>query len=260
MLRSLEVAKTGLEAQQTLLDVVSNNLANVSTSGYKKSRAVFQDLLYDIVRAPGAASSQTTLVPTGLQLGNGSVVVGTSRNFTQGTTVVTGNPFDLAISGPGFFQIQLPNGTTGYTRDGTFKLNADGALVTNDGYLVLPQLTVTGVTPDTVAIGRDGLATGLDFNGVVQQIGQVQIASFINPPGLRSLGGNLYAETTASGQAVTGNPGINGLGELTQKALENSNVNVAEELVNLITAQRAFEVASRAISSSDQILQKLGQL
>lgn len=260
MLRSLAVAKTGLEAQQTLLDVVSNNLANVSTSGYKKSRAVFQDLLYDIVRSPGAASSQTTLLPTGLQLGNGSAVVGTARNFTQGTTVVTGNPFDLAISGPGFFQVQLPNGNLAYTRDGTFKLNADGALVTNDGFLVIPQLTVTGVTPDSVAVGRDGLATGLDATGAVQQIGQIQIASFINPPGLRSLGGNLYAETTASGQAITGNPGANGQGEITQKALENSNVNVAEELVNLITAQRAFEIASRAITSSDQILQKLGQL
>jgi len=260
MLRSLQVAKTGLEAQQTLLDVVSNNLANVSTTGYKKSRAVFQDLLYDIVRAPGAASSQTTLLPTGLQLGNGSAVVGTSRNFTQGTTVITGNPFDLAITGPGFFQVQLPNGNTAYTRDGTFKLNADGALVTNDGFLVIPQLTVTGVTPDSVTVGRDGLVTGVDSTGASQQIGQIQIASFINPAGLRSLGSNLYGETVASGQAVTGNPGSNNLGEIAQKTLENSNVNVAEELVNLITAQRAFEVASRAISSSDQILQKLGQL
>jgi flagellar basal-body rod protein FlgG len=260
MLRSLEVAKTGLEAQQALLDVVSNNLANVSTTGFKRSRAVFQDLLYDTVRAPGGASSQTTTLPTGLQLGNGAQILGTSRNFTQGTTVITGNPFDLSISGPGFFQVQLPNGTTAYTRDGNFKLNADGALVSIDGFLVLPQITINGITPDTVTVGRDGLVTGFDATGALQQIGQIQIANFINPAGLRSLGGNLYAETTASGQAVTGNPSLNGLGEITQKALENSNVNVAEELVNLITAQRAFEVASRAISSSDQILQKLGQL
>lgn len=260
MLRSLQVAKTGLEAQQTLLDVVSNNLANVSTTGYKKSRAVFQDLLYDTVRSPGAASSQTTLLPTGLQLGNGSAVVGTARNYTPGSTVLTGNPFDLSIVGQGFFQVQLPNGNIAYTRDGTFKLNADGAVVTSDGYLLTPQLTVTGVVPDSVSIGRDGLATGIDTTGATQQIGQLQIASFINPAGLRALGNNLFAETTASGQAVTGNPGANGLGETLQKSLENSNVNVAEELVNLITAQRAFEVASRAISSSDQILQKLGQL
>jgi len=260
MLRSLEVAKTGLEAQQAQLDVVSNNLANVSTTGFKKSRAVFQDLLYDNIRAPGSASSQTSTLPAGLQLGNGSQVIGTSRNFTPGTTVVTGNPFDLSISGPGFFQVQLPNGTSAYTRDGTFKLNADGAMVTIDGYLVTPQITVSGITPDSVAVGRDGLVTGFDSTGQLQQIGQVQIASFINQAGLRALGGNLYAETTASGQAVTGNPGANGLGEITQKSLENSNVNVAEELVNLISAQRAFEIASRAISSSDQILQKLGQL
>jgi flagellar basal-body rod protein FlgG len=260
MLRSLEVAKTGLEAQQAQLDVVSNNLANVSTTGFKKSRAVFQDLLYDNIRAPGSASSQTSTLPAGLQLGNGSQVIGTSRNFTQGTTVVTGNPFDLSISGPGFFQVQLPNGTAAYTRDGTFKLNADGAMVTIDGYPVTPQITVSGITPDTVSIGRDGLVTGFDATGKLQQIGQVQIASFINAAGLRALGGNLYAESTASGQAVTGNPGANGLGEITQKSLENSNVNVAEELVNLISAQRAFEIASRAISSSDQILQKLGQL
>jgi flagellar basal-body rod protein FlgG len=260
MLRSLEVAKTGLEAQQAQLDVVSNNLANVGTTGFKKSRAVFQDLLYDTIRPAGASSSQTTVLPSGLQLGNGSQIVATSRNFTQGTTVITGNPFDMAISGPGFFQAQLPNGTTAYTRDGTFKLNADGALVTNEGFLVTPQITVTGVTPDTVAVSRDGLITGFDNNGALQQVGQLQIATFINPAGLRSLGGNLYAETIASGQAVTGNPGSTGLGEITQKALENSNVNVAEELVNLITAQRAFEIASRAVSSSDQILQKLGQL
>jgi len=260
MLRSLEVAKTGLEAQQAQLDVVSNNLANVSTTGFKKSRAVFQDLLYDNIRAPGSASSQTSTLPAGLQLGNGSQVIGTSRNFTPGTTVVTGNPFDLSISGPGFFQVQLPNGTSAYTRDGTFKLNADGAMVTIDGYPVTPQITVSGITPDSVAIGRDGLVNGFDSTGQLQQIGQVQISSFINQAGLRALGGNLYAETTASGQAVTGNPGANGLGEITQKSLENSNVNVAEELVNLISAQRAFEIASRAISSSDQILQKLGQL
>ena len=260
MLRSLEVAKTGLEAQQTMLDVVSNNLANLNTSGFKKVRAVFQDLVYDTLRSPGAATSQTTFLPTGLQLGNGSQVVGTARNFTPGTVIVTGNPFDFSINGPGFFQVQLPNGTVAYTRDGTFKLDANGALVTNDGFPVVPQITVAGVTPETVAFGRDGVGTGLDANGGSQQIGQIQVVSFINPAGLRALGGNLFAESTASGQPVVGTPGLNGLGEIGQKQLENSNVNVAEELVNLISAQRSFEIASRAISSSDQILQKLGQL
>ena len=152
---ALHVAKTGLNAQQQRMSVISNNLANVSTTGFKKSRAVFQDLLYDNIRAPGSASSQTSTLPAGLQLGNGSQVIGTSRNFTPGTTVVTGNPFDLSISGPGFFQVQLPNGTSAYTRDGTFKLNADGAMVTIDGYPVTPQITVSGITPDSVAIGRE---------------------------------------------------------------------------------------------------------
>ncbi|NDD15284.1 MAG: flagellar hook-basal body complex protein, partial [Betaproteobacteria bacterium] len=174
--------------------------------------------------------------------------------------IVTGNPFDFSINGPGFFQVQLPNGTVAYTRDGTFKLDANGALVTNDGFPVVPQITVAGVTPETVTFGRDGVGTGLDANGNSQQIGQIQVVSFINPPGLRALGGNLFAESTASGQPVVGTPGLNGLGEIGQKQLENSNVNVAEELVNLISAQRSFEIASRAISSSDQILQKLGQL
>ncbi|NDC76247.1 flagellar hook-basal body complex protein, partial [bacterium] len=186
MLRSLEVAKTGLEAQQTMLDVVSNNLANLNTSGFKKVRAVFQDLVYDTVRSPGAATSQTTFTPTGLQLGNGSEVVGTARNFTPGTVIVTGNTFDFSINGPGFFQVQLPNGTVAYTRDGTFKLDSNGALVTNDGFPVVPQITVAGVSPDTVKFGRDGVGTGLDANGNSQQIGQIQVVSFINPPGLRA--------------------------------------------------------------------------
>jgi len=260
MLRSLSVAKTGLEAQQTMLDVVSNNLANLNTAGYKRARAVFQDLIYDTVRAPGSASSQTTFLPTGLQLGNGSQVTGTSRNFTQGTSVVTGNTFDFAVSGPGFFQILLPNGTIAYTRDGTFKLNSEGTLVNSDGFPVQPAITVQGVTPDTIVYARDGTGTALDGQGAIQQLAPLQIATFINPAGLRSIGGNLFLESTASGQPIVGQPSINGLGEIAHKVLENSNVNVAEELVNLITAQRAFEIASRSISSSDDILQRLGQL
>lgn len=260
MIRSLAVAKTGLEAQQNLLDVVSNNLANLNTNGFKRVRSVFQDLVYDTVRAAGSASSQTTFLPTGLQYGNGAQVVGTARNFTQGTSVVTGNTFDFAISGPGFFQVQLPNGTIAYTRDGSFKLNAEGTLVNSDGFPVQPTVTIQGVTPDTVVYARDGTGTALDGQGATQQLTPLQIASFINPAGLRAIGGNLFVESTASGQPIVGQPSINGLGELSQKTLENSNVNVAEELVNLITAQRAFEIASRSISTSDQVLQRLGQL
>lgn len=260
MLRSLAVAKTGLEAQQTMLDVVGNNLANLNTTGFKRIRPVFQDLPYDTVRAPGAASSQTTFLPTGLQLGNGSQVTGTARNFTQGTTVVTGNTFDFAISGPGFFQVLLPNGSIAYTRDGSFKLNNEGTLVSPDGFPIQPAITIQGVTPDTVVYGRDGSGTALDGQNQTQQLAPFQVASFINPAGLRAIGGNLFVETTASGAPIVGQPSINGLGEITHKSLENSNVNVAEELVNLITAQRAFEIASRAVSASDQILQKLGQL
>ncbi len=260
MIRSLWIAKTGLDAQQTQMDVISNNLANVSTSGFKRSRAVFEDLLYQTLRQPGAQSSQQTQLPSGLQIGTGVKPVATERVFTQGNLQLTGNAKDVAIQGNGFFQVLMPDGTTAYTRDGSFQTDSQGQMVTSSGYPVQPAITIPGDAL-SITIARDGTVS------VVQPgspnpvtVGTLQLATFVNPAGLQSLGENLYAETAASGTASANAPGSNGAGVLNQNYVETSNVNVVEELVNMIQTQRAYEINSKAIQTSDQMLQKLTQL
>jgi flagellar basal-body rod protein FlgG len=260
MIRSLWISKTGMEAQQTQLDTISHNLANVSTNGYKKAHAVFEDLIYQNLRQAGANSSEQTQLPTGLQLGLGTRAVATSRNYSQGNLQQTTNNLDIAIKGNGFFQIQLPDGTTGYTRDGSFQVDANGQLVTNNGYPVQPGITVPA-NAQSVTIAADGTVNvTLPGQAAPASIGQIQLASFVNPAGLEPRGQNLYAETAASGNANTGAPTSNGLGALQQGYVETSNVNVVEELVSMIQTQRAYELNSKAIQTSDQMLQKLGQL
>jgi flagellar basal-body rod protein FlgG len=260
MLRSLYIASTGLNAQQTNLDVVSNNLANVSTNGFKKMRPVFQDLLYQTIRQPGAQSSQQTQLPSGFQLGVGVGTVATERIHTQGNLQQTGNSLDVAVQGRGFFQVLMPDGTTSYTRDGSLQMDSTGQLVTASGYPIQPAITIPA-DAQTITIAKDGTVSVLQAgNNTPVTLGQLQLATFVNPTGLQSLGENLYAETASSGTPQVNNPGISGTGLLDQSFVETSNVNVAEELVNMIVAQRAFELNSRAISTSDQMLQRLTQI
>lgn len=261
MIRSLWIAKTGMDAMQMNVDVTSHNLANVSTNGYKRERAVFEDLLYQNLRQPGASSSQQTELPTGLQLGTGARVVATARNFSQGSLQATEGALDLAVNGEGFFQISLPDGTTAYTRDGSFQVDSQGNVVTASGYQIQPALQVPQGTTK-ITVGSDGTVSAiLNSNSAAPvQLGTIQLANFINPPGLQAVGANLYLETAASGAPTTGNPGSNGLGAINQGYVETSNVNVTEELINMIQAQRAYEINSRAISTSDEMLQKLTQL
>ena len=260
MIRSLAIAKTGMEAQQMKLDAISNNLANVSTNGFKRASVVFEDLIYQNLRQAGAASSEQTTLPTGLQVGLGVQPVATTRSFTQGNLQQSSNPLDLAIRGNGFFQIQLPDGTSGYTRDGSFQVDAQGQLVTSAGYAVQPGITIPA-NAQSVTIAADGtVSVTLPGQAQAQQVGQLQLASFVNPAGLEPKGMNLFAETAASGTPNAGAPGANGLGSLQQGYVETSNVNVVEELVSMIQTQRAYELNSKAIQTSDQMLQRLGQL
>ncbi|MBK8064538.1 MAG: flagellar basal-body rod protein FlgG [Betaproteobacteria bacterium] len=260
MIRSLWISKTGLDAQQTNLDVIANNLANVSSNGFKRSRAVFEDMLYQTLRQPGAQSSQQTQVPTGLQVGTGVRPVATERIHTQGNLQQTGNSLDVAINGQGFLQVQLPDGTTGYTRDGSFHTDAQGQIVTSNGYLLQPAITIPP-TALKVTIGSDGTVSVLNSGSVTPtNVGSIQLANFINPAGLQPLGQNLYIETAASGTPQANAPGSNGLGQLNQGYVETSNVNVVEELVSMIQAQRAYEINSKAIQTSDQMLQRLSQI
>jgi len=260
MMRSLWISKTGMEAQQMQLDTISNNLANASTNGYKRAHAVFEDLMYQNLRQAGANSSEQTTLPTGLQAGLGTRAVATARNFSQGNLQQSSNPLDIAIRGNGFFEVQLPDGTTGYTRDGSFQVSATGQLVTNSGYTVQPGITIPA-TAQSVTIGNDGTVTVVVAGqSTPQTVGQLQIANFVNPGGLEPKGQNLYTETAASGTANVGAPGQNGLGSLQQGFVETSNVNVVEELVQMIQTQRAYELNSKAIQTSDQMLQKLASL
>ncbi|HEX5123722.1 MAG TPA: flagellar basal-body rod protein FlgG [Rhodanobacteraceae bacterium] len=255
MFSSLWIAKTGLDAQQTRMAVTSNNLANVNTTGFKRSRAAFEDLMYQNERQPGAQSSQATQVPAGTMVGTGVRVVGTEKLFSQGELVQTNNPLDIAVQGRGMFQVTMPDGTVAYTRDGSFHLNSDGQIVTNSGYPLEPALTVPA-NAQSVTIGSDGtVSVALPGQAAPAQIGTVQTADFINPAGLEARGENLFVETASSGAPQTGTPGLNGLGTITQGSLESSNVNVVEELVNMIETQRAYEMNSKAISASDQMLQ-----
>jgi flagellar basal-body rod protein FlgG len=252
---ALWAAKTGLDAQQTQMTVTANNLANANTTGFKRSRAVFDDLLYQNLAQVGADTSQTTQSPSGLNVGTGVRVVATEKNNTQGSVNNTGNPLDAAVQGLGFFQVLQPNGTLAYTRDGSFQLNAQGQLVTAQGYPVQPAITVpTGA--QSVTIGSDGTVSVLLPNqSTPTTVGTLQLANFINPAGLQDVGGNLSVETASSGPPTIGTPGLSGLGTLIQGSVEASNVDIVEELVNMIQTQEAYEMNSRAVETTDQMLQ-----
>ena len=252
--RALYIGATGMEAQRLNIDVISNNLANVNTTGFKRSRADFQELLYQTVKSAGAASSDGTEVPTGIQVGLGVKPAAVQKVFKQGDFASTENSLDLVIEGKGFFQISLPDGDTAYTRAGAFKLDSSGNIVTSDGYALEPALTLPSDTIDmtitadgTVSVTQPGSITPTD-------IGSLEIASFVNPAGLNAIGKNLFKPTGASGDATTGNPGSNGLGTINQGFLEFSNVNVVEEMVNMIVSQRAYELNSKVIKSADEML------
>lgn len=256
---ALFVAKTGLSAQDTSLKVISNNLANVSTVGFKKDRAVFEDLLYEVRRQPGAQSAEDSQLPSGLQVGSGVKVVGTQKLFSTGTMEITEQPFDMAINGRGFFQVALPSGEIGYTRNGQLHLNADNELVTAEGYRLEPAITLPAEVTNFTA-GDDGIVTATTAGSSVStQIGQIQVADFVNPAGLQAMGQNLFLETTASGAPALNNPGSGGSGILRQGTLETSNVNAVEELVTMITTQRAYEMNSKVISTADEMLSFVSQ-
>jgi flagellar basal-body rod protein FlgG len=260
MIRSLWIAKTGLDAQQTNLDVISHNLANVSTNGYKRQRAVFEDLLYQNLRQPGAQSTQQTQIPSGLQLGVGVRTVATEHIHTQGTLQRTDNPLDIAVNGQGFFQIQMPDGTLAYTRDGAFQRDSTGQLVTSSGYQVSPAISIP-TDAISITISRDGIVSVTQAGQAAPtQVGNLQLATFINNGGLQSVGENLYVETASSGTPTPNTPGSNGAGLLNQGMVETANVNVAEELASMIQTQRAYEMNSRAVQTSDAMLGRLTQL
>lgn len=260
-MRALSIAATGMAAQAMNIEVISNNIANLSTNGFKQSRVEFQDLLYQNMRSVGSASSDTgTVLPSGLQVGLGVRTASTYRINTQGSLSTTNNSLDMAINGQGFFQVQLPDGTTAYTRDGAFQLNSSGQIVTADGYSVLPSITVpTTATAITVNSSGQVIAT-IAGQSATQTLGQLQLANFINPAGLDSIGNNLLKETTASGTPTTGNPGSTSFGSVVQGSLEQSNVDTVAEITNLITAQRAYEMNSKVITTSDQMLSSTNQM
>ena len=254
MLPALWVAKTGLSAQDTNLTTISNNLANVSTTGFKRDRAEFQDLLYQIKRQPGAQSTQDSELPSGLQLGTGVRIVGTQKNFTAGSLQTTEQPLDLAVNGRGFFQILQPDGTTSYTRDGTFHLDSNGQIVNASGFALEPAIVIPN-NAQSFTVGTDGtVSITVPGNPAAQVIGNLQTADFINPAGLQAVGNNLFLETAASGAPQIGTPGLNGFGTTLQNTLEGSNVSTVEEMVNMITTQRAYEMNSKVISTADQML------
>jgi flagellar basal-body rod protein FlgG len=260
MLPALYVSKTGLAAQDMNLTTISNNLANVSTTGFKSDRAEFQDLLYQIKRQPGAQSTQNSELPSGLQLGTGVRIVGTQKNFTAGSLETTDQPLDLAVNGRGFFQIRQPDGTVAYSRDGTFHLDSNGQIVTANGYALDPAIVVP-TQAQTFTVGQDGTVsvTLAGASGTSQIIGNLQIADFVNPAGLQAAGSNLFLETASSGAPQVGTPGLNGFGTTQQNTLEASNVSTVEEMVNMITTQRAYEMNSKVISTADQMLQYVTQ-
>lgn len=256
---ALYVSKTGLSAQDTQLTTISNNLANASTVGFKRDRAIFEDLLYQVQRQPGAQSTQDTQLPSGMQLGTGTRVVATQKEFTEGSLQVTDQTLDLAIDGRGFFQIQTPAGDIAYTRNGQFQLNAEGEIVNANGLLLDPAITVPENT-SRVSIGTDGIVNAYTVGDPdPQELGQIQIVDFVNPSGLQGIGGNLFFETPASGDPLPGTPGEDGLGQVQQGVLENSNVDIVEEMVNMITTQRVYELNSKVVSTADQMLQFVTQ-
>ncbi|RME18584.1 MAG: flagellar basal-body rod protein FlgG [Bdellovibrio sp.] len=260
MLKSLNTAATGMKAQQTNMDVIANNLANVSTTGFKKARAEFEDLMYQTIKEPGSATGANAISPTGVQVGLGVKTSAIQKDFTQGSSKVTQAPFDLEISGPGFFAVQRPDGSIAYTRNGAFKKGTDGRLQDGNGNVLQPEITIppntTGV--EVTSDGRVQIITGV--SSVPQNIGQIEIANFINPAGLKNIGGNLFVPTPASGLPQQGVPGTGGLGTIAQGQLETSNVNIVDEMVNMISAQRAYETNSKVIQAADQMLQYVNTL
>jgi flagellar basal-body rod protein FlgG len=260
MLRALYTAATGMQAQQINIDTIANNIANVNTTGFKQGRAEFQDLLYQNIRPAGTSSSSTTTFPVGLQLGLGTRPVATDRLFSQGDMKKTENALDLVIEGKGFFQVRLPNGELGYTRDGSLHKNGDGILCTADGNPLEPTITIPA-DADTITIGKDGTVSVTAAGSATSQtIGTIQLANFQNPAGLNAMGGNTFTASAASGDPITGNPGENGLGHVNQGFLEQSNVSVVEEMVNMIVAQRAYEVNSKAVRIADDMLSQINNL
>jgi len=260
VLRALYTAATGMEAQQVNIDTIANNIANVNTTGFKQARAEFQDLLYQNMRPAGTAASTSTEYPVGLQLGLGTRPVATTRVYKQGDFRQTGNPLDLVIEGQGFFQVRLPSGETAYTRDGSFHISKDGAIVTADGDPLEPQITIPKDAQEVVIASDGTVSITQTGQSAAQQVGTIQIANFQNPSGLNGIGRNLFVMTTASGNATPGNPGENGLGRINQGFLEQSNVSIVEEMVNMIIAQRAYEVNSRAVRVADDMLSQINNL
>lgn len=255
MSQSLWIAKTGLDAQQQRMAVISNNLSNVNTTGYKKSRAIFEDLLYQNVRQVGSQTSQDTRLPTGLNIGTGVKTVATEKLYSQGNHIQTDNPLNMEILGKGFFQILMPDGSLAYTRDGSFQRDEQGQMVTSEGYVLQPGITIPS-DATSLSIGNDGVVTVVQpGSSTPTQIGNIQLADFINPAGLQPIGNNLLIESASSGAPSVSTPGLNGVGTVSQGAIESSNVNVVEELVNMIEAQRSYEMNSKAIATADQMLQ-----
>ena len=260
MIRALYTAASGMAAQQSNIDNVAHNLANVNTTGYKKSRMEFADLVYQQIEAPGSATSTTGTSPIGLEIGLGTRAVATARDFSTGNLRGTSNPLDLALEGRGFFQLTLPDGGLGYTRAGAFHLSSEGALVTADGYPLQPQITVPR-DATSVSISRDGVVSvSIAGQSAPQQVGTIELASFQNPAGLTAAGSNVFTVTTASGEATTGVPGSDGMGTMTQGFLEESNVSVVEEMVNMILGQRAYEANSKVVKAADEMLQQTNSL
>lgn len=256
---ALWVAKTGLAAQDKALAVTSNNLANVATNGFKKDRVVFQDLLYQIDRAPGGANGDDTQLPSGIQIGTGVKISSTRKVFTPGSLQITGQPLDIAINGRGFFQVTRPDGTIGYSRDGQFQVDSNGTIVTSEGYALEPQVSIPEGA-SVITIGKDGTVTAVaNGESTGTEVGLITLADFPNPEGLLAIGGNTFMETEASGAPIVGTPADVGFGTLEQGAVENSNVSSVEELVNMITTQRAYEMNSKVISAADEMLSYLNQ-
>lgn len=256
MMRALWSAASGMKGQQTNMDVIAHNIANVNTYGGKKVRAEFQDLIYQNIRDAGAASGADSQYPTGLQVGLGTRVAATNRIFTQGALQTTDNPTDIGIQGEGFFRITMPDGTTAYTRDGSFKLDSDRRLVTTDGYPLADNITIDPNAPsDSITISGDGRVSDTPAGGTQQEVGQIQLARFVNPSGLTAIGKNLFVVSEASGDAIENEPGVDGAGTLTQETLEMSSVQIVEEMVNMIVSQRAYESNSKAVTTSDSMLE-----
>jgi flagellar basal-body rod protein FlgG len=258
MMRSLMTAATGMEAQQTNIDTIANNLANVNTTAFKRSRANFHDLLYQTVRAPGQSATTGVVVPSGIQIGAGTRLASVDKLFKEGSAIVTERNLDFAIEGDGFFRVQKDDGSIAYTRDGHFDKDNTGRLVTADGFPVMPEILIPQGATD-FHVGLDGVVS-VKVNGETQEVGQIQLATFINPAGLASVGRNLFTPTRASGEPVVGPANQNGVGSIAQNQLEASNVNIVEEMVNMITGQRAYEINSKVVTTGDQMLQSTNQI